>query len=181
MDLERNKRQAEARAVIVMGVSASGKSTVGERLAGEIGARFIEGDELHSPQNRAKMSSGIPLSDDDRWNWLEDIHDRIIADLAAGHSVVVSCSALRRTYRDRLRQDLDGRLRFVFLEGSREILEERIARRAAHFMPAALLASQLATLESPVDEDDVIVVSIKQDIDAIVAAAVRELGYRPNR
>jgi len=164
-----------ARAIIVMGVSASGKSVVGMRLARTIGACFVEGDDLHPPENIAKMVGGSPLSDDDRWPWLDKVHGKIIGCLEAERSVVVSCSALRRSYRDRLRKGLACRLQFVFLDGPRELLEKRIARRSTHFMPASLLASQLATLERPLDENDVIVVSIDQSVDAIVEDAMKGL------
>jgi len=165
----------EARAIIVMGVSASGKSVVGKRLACAIGACFVEGDDLHPPENIAKMISGSPLTDDDRWPWLDKVHGKIGRCLEAEGSVVVSCSALRRSYRDRLREGMTCRLQFVFLDGTRELLEKRIAHRATHFMPASLLASQLATLERPVDEKDVIVVSIDESIDTIVEDAIKEL------
>jgi gluconokinase len=164
------------RAIIVMGVSASGKSVVGKRLACAIDACFVEGDDLHPPENIAKMISGSPLTDDDRWPWLDKVHGKIISCLEAERCVLVSCSALRRSYRDRLRAGLPCRLQFVFLDGPREILEKRIAHRATHFMPASLLASQLATLERPMGENDVIVVSIDQSIDAIVEDAFKGLG-----
>jgi len=152
-----------------MGVSGSGKSTVGAALAAALGLPFVDGDALHPAANVAKMAAGIPLTDDDRWPWLDAVGERLAAS-----PVVIACSALRRVYRDRLRSAAPG-IRFVLLDGSRELLAERMGARADHFMPTALLDSQLATLERPDADERVRVYDVAEAPAAIVAAAVREL------
>ena len=132
--------------VVVMGVSGSGKSTVGAALALRLAVPFCEGDALHPAANVAKMVAGAPLDDADRAPWLERVNAWLRTCASGG---VVSCSALRRRHRDRLREGLEDPLRFVFLDPPRRELEQRLSRRRAHFMPAALLASQLETLEPP--------------------------------
>jgi gluconokinase len=149
-------------AVVVMGVSGSGKTTVGLRLAAALDARFIDGDDLHTDAARAKMKSGHPLTDEDRWPWL----DRIGAALANGQRAVVACSALRRAYRDRLRAATGPQLRFVYLEATPDEMRARVAGRIGHYMPASLVDSQFAALEPPVDEADVITARADADLDA---------------
>ncbi len=134
-----------ARAVVVMGVSASGKSTVAELLATRLGMPWLDADDLHPPANRQKMASGVPLDDEDRRPWLDTVGRRLAEGVSTG-GIVVACSALKRAYRDRLRKACPSVV-FVHLHGSREILAERAAARTEHFMPASLLDSQLATLE----------------------------------
>lgn len=163
-----------------MGVSGSGKSTVGAELARLLGAGFVDGDDLHPAANRAKMAAGTPLTDEDRWPWLERVKATLAgglvggsvgADASAGggalraatgdgatdRGVVVACSALRRVYRDVLRGAGPG-VRFVYLEVDRAEIEERLGRRHGHFFPPALMASQFATLEAPTvaEEPDII-------------------------
>jgi gluconokinase len=140
--------------VIVMGVSGCGKTTFGEALAERLDVPFIEGDRLHPAENVRKMSAGIPLDDGDRWPWLA----QVAAALAAEERSVGSCSALKRVYRDRLRQGVGDSLRFVCLVLPRAELERRMTSRQGHFMPAGLLDSQLAAFETPVAEDDVLMV-----------------------
>jgi gluconokinase len=143
----------EKLAVIVMGVSGSGKSTVARRLAQRLDAPFIEADDLHSPEAIAKMASGTPLTDDDRWPWLDRIGAALTQELEVAEIAVATCSALKRAYRDRLRQAIGHRTLFVYLQVPRDVLAERMAHRSGHFMPADLLESQLATLEPPaIDE-----------------------------
>ena len=167
---------SNARAIIVMGVSGCGKTSVAEGLAASLGAAFIEGDSLHPAVNVDKMSHGIALTDEDRWPWLDTV-GRAMADVLAGNgSVVVSCSALKKAYRDRLRSSAGGKLAFVFLKGSRELLMSRMAAREGHFMPVSLLDSQLATLEDPSGEAGVVTVDIDASIDAIVASALDGLS-----
>ena len=161
-------------AFVVMGVSGSGKSLVGEAVAADLGIAFVEGDALHPRANIEKMSMGIPLTDADRFPWLDRIGREIAAALAAGHGIVVSCSALRRVYRDHLRQAADGHLSFIFLKGSEDVLSPRMVARRGHFMPASLLKSQLATLEDPSGEPDVITVDISGTTDEVTAAAIRQ-------
>lgn len=155
--------------LVVMGVSGSGKSMVAAQIAGRIGATYLDADDLHPAGNIAKMRSGIPLTDEDRWPWL----DRVAADLVEAASkdraVVMACSALRRVYRDRLRSGTRGRARFVFLDASYDVIDARLARRIHHFMPEALLRSQFATLERPAtDEADVLTVSAEQSPEAVL-------------
>jgi gluconokinase len=158
--------------LIVMGVSGSGKSSVGEGIAEALTLPFIEGDVLHPESNVKKMSAGIPLTDDDRWPWL----DKIGAKLAkAEKGVVVSCSALKKTYRDRLRREAGGALAFVFLNGSLEVLREHMGKRTGHFMPLSMLDSQLATLESPTGEPLVFTQDVAHPIEQIVDASVEWL------
>jgi gluconokinase len=141
--------------IIVMGVSGCGKTTAGEALARHFGVPYIEGDALHPAENVAKMASGTPLNDDDRWPWLEKIGQALKSHPGGA---VAACSSLKRIYRDRLRATSGGGLRFVFLKCSKEVLEERMQARKGHFMPPSLLASQLATLEDPSKEAGVVTV-----------------------
>lgn len=155
--------------IVVMGVSGSGKTSVGRLIAAAMDTPFLEGDSLHPPANVAKMASGTPLTDGDRWPWL----DRIGAELAKADSgIVVSCSALKRVYRKRLRDAAGAPLAFVFLDGSEDILREHMGKRSGHFMPVTMLDSQLATLESPVGEALVLRQDVAQPIDAIVETSV---------
>lgn len=162
-------------AIVVMGVSGSGKSTVAEELAEKLGIAFIEGDKLHPKSNVDKMSEGIPLTDEDRWPWL----DLIGAELRKGienNGVVVSCSALKKIYRDRLRKATGGPLAFVYLDGSLELLEvRRMGERKGHFMPLSLLQTQLATLEVPTGEPGVVTVSIDTTPEDIAKNALSGL------
>ena len=132
--------------LVVMGVCGSGKTTVGQLLAQSLGWPFIEGDRLHPPENVARMSAGLALSDDDRWPWLDAIAAAIAAEQKRGSEAVAACSALKYAYRERLRAAA-GPLVFVHLDGDPALLAQRMAARKEHFMPPGLLASQLATLE----------------------------------
>ncbi|MHC1478731.1 gluconokinase [Frateuria aurantia] len=157
---------------VVMGVSGSGKSTIGQALAEALQLPFCEGDSLHPAANIAKMSAGHPLTDEDRWPWLDLIADWIRTQLQSGHGGVVSCSALRRCYRDRLRQA--GQVRFVYLDISREVLQQRLQGRH-HFMPAALLDSQLQTLEPPSADEAPVVVEGDLDLPTTLQLALRQI------
>ena len=158
-----------SRPVVVMGVSGSGKTTVGAALADALGLPFVDGDALHPAANVAKMAAGIPLDDADRAPWL----DAVGAVLAAG-PVVVACSALKRAYRDRLRAAAPG-LELVFLDGSRELLASRMTARPGHFMPASLLDSQLATLERPDPDEHSVTVDIAAPVAEIVASLMKRI------
>ena len=136
-------------AVIVMGVSGSGKSTLAAALAGAIHCPFLEGDEFHSPEAVRKMGAGTPLTDDDRWPWLDRLGRAIATAAASDGAAAASCSVLKRIYRDRLRQSIAVPVHFVLLEPSRDELERRMTARTGHFMPPTLLTSQLNTLERP--------------------------------
>ncbi|QWK78887.1 MULTISPECIES: gluconokinase [Brucella/Ochrobactrum group] len=155
--------------IIVMGVSGSGKSTVGEKLAEALHLPFLEGDSLHPKSNVDKMASGIPLQDEDRWPWLYKIGERMAA---AEQGLIVSCSSLKRSYRDRLRAAVGGKLAFLFLDGSFEVLHEHMGHRTGHFMPVTMLESQLATLESPVGEPLVFRADVVDPIEKIVAESL---------
>lgn len=159
---------------VVMGVSGAGKTRVGRAFAAAIGARFVEGDDLHPPANRAKMAGGTPLSDEDRWPWL----DRVGAALAEGEApAVAACSALRRAYRDRLRAAAPGAV-FLHLEGDPARVAERLASRKGHFMPPGLLRSQFATLEPLEPDERGAAVPVEGEVAEVVArllAAVERL------
>jgi gluconokinase len=159
--------------VVVMGVTGAGKSTVGGLIAERLGVGFRDADDFHPPANIAKMSSGQPLTDADRWPWL----DAIGAHLAAhrGQGCVVTCSALKRAYRDRLRAAAPG-LRFVHLHGDIALVAARQAARQGHFMPPSLVASQFATLEPPAAEEaDVIALDVAAAPAALAEAALAAL------
>lgn len=160
--------------LLVMGVSGSGKTTVAKALAEHLGWRFQEGDALHPPQNVAKMAAGTPLSDADRWPWLTAIAAVIDGWRAAGVSGIVTCSALKRAYRQVLVGDRAD-VRLVYLAGSKALIAGRMAARTGHFMPAALLDSQLATLEPPGAEEHPIVMDIGPEPAVIVAELVRRV------
>ena len=133
---------------VVMGITGSGKSTVGEMLARKLGADFVEGDDYHSRENVERMASGIPLTDDDRADWLRALANRIRVAKDGGTGLVLACSALKRSYRDVLRSAAPE-VQFIFLKGLRTLIAERFAARRGHFMPSSLIESQLATLEEP--------------------------------
>jgi gluconokinase len=157
------------RVIVVMGVSGTGKSTVGRALAETLDLPFVEGDDLHPPANVAKMADGIPLTDADRAPWL----DRVAARL--DQPGVVTCSALKRSYRDRLRAAAPD-LVLVYLHGTPELLATRMAQRDGHFMPTSLLESQLATLEEPAADEDAIPVDVALRPDEIVELVTHRLG-----
>jgi gluconokinase len=151
--------------VLVMGVSGSGKSTIGRALAETMGADFLEADSFHSSANVAKMARGIPLEDSDRWPWLEAIGHALDRAIEKKRRVVLACSALKQAYRDRLLRDAGRRGVTVFLTGDAALIAARMSGRRGHYMPAALLPSQLATLEPP---DDAIVIDIAKSPEAIL-------------
>jgi gluconokinase len=154
---------------IVMGVSGSGKTTIGARLARELDLEFVEGDDLHPPENLKRMAAGTPLTDDDRRGWLLAIAARLREARHAKIGLVVSCSALKRSYRDLLRSNGDKDVRFVYLAGSRALLAERMGSRRGHFMPASLLESQLAILEEPSPDEHAWECDIRETPDTLVA------------
>jgi gluconokinase len=161
-------------ALIVMGVSGSGKTTVGERLAFRLGWPYEDADQFHPASNIAKMSAGHPLTDEDRWPWLKAIAAEIDRNCDAGKQLVVGCSALKRAYRDVL---VHGRaeIRLVYLEGTQAQIADRLGRRKGHFMPPGLLSSQFKTLEPPTPDEHAIKVSIDGTADAIVDDILRQL------
>lgn len=156
-----------------MGVSGSGKSTVGAELAARLGRSFADGDDFHSEANRAKMGAGHPLTDEDRWPWLATIGTYLRDEMIAGRPTVVACSALKRVYRDRIRA-AGASVYFVFLTGNEDLLQERMSSRAGHFMKAGMLASQLEILE-PLDPDEFgVTVNVSGDIPDIVHEALAD-------
>ena len=162
-------------ALIVMGVSGSGKSTIAQSLAKRLDWIFEDGDRFHPASNVAKMRAGGALTDEDRWPWLQAIADEIDRVCRAGGHVVIACSALKRAYRDLL---VHGRadVRMVFLKGTQALIADRLAQRKGHFMPAGLLDSQFKTLEPPKADENPVTVSIDAPVDAIVDDVLGQLG-----
>lgn len=154
---------------VVMGVSGSGKSLIGAAFAQALGVDFVEGDDYHTAANVTRMASGIPLTDDDRAEWLRLLAARIRKAKDSGAGLVVSCSALKRSYRDILR-GAASELRFVFLKGPRALLAERLVGRRGHYMPPSLLESQLAILEEPSPDEKVCVCDVRESPEDIVTA-----------
>lgn len=157
-----------------MGVSGCGKTTVGQRLAERLGCQYAEADTFHPAANVAKMRAGIPLTDEDRWPWLDAIAAWIGSMQAQGKRGVVTCSALKRAYRQRLAMGHRG-VRFVYLQGSYDLVASRMAGRRHEYMPATLLRSQFDALEEPGPEEDPLVVSIEAPVEAIVDTIVARL------
>ncbi len=160
--------------VVAMGVCGSGKTSVGKVIASRMNWPFIEGDDLHPPANKTKMASGVPLTNEDRWPWLDHIADRMREIDKAGGSAVVACSALRQAYRDRLRGS-GADLRFLHLTGDVRLIRQRMEGRSGHFMPAGLLDSQLATLEPAGPDEDLYEVDISGNVGDLAEAAIRSL------
>jgi gluconokinase len=170
---------SEESPIVVMGVSGSGKSTVGQALADALGRTFVDGDGLHSPENRAKMASGVPLTDEDRWPWLDAVSGVLASYDDQGAHPIVACSALRRAYRDRLRTAAPDTV-FVHLHGSPAMLASRLGPRKHEYMPASLLASQLDTLEPLAADERGVVVGIAPPAPDVVAAALEALAGLPD-
>jgi gluconokinase len=160
-----------------MGVSSSGKTTVGELIAAGLGAPFLDGDGFHPKANIEKMSAGIPLTDEDRWPWLEAMGKGLHAAAEQNGIAVGACSALRRTYRDFLTRAAGEPVVFVYLDGSFELIEARIKARRHHFMPGSLLRSQFATLEPPGPDENAFTVPIEEAPERVADAALARLGY----
>jgi len=165
-------------ALVVMGVSGSGKSTIGEKLAQRLGWSYEDGDKFHPLSNVAKMSAGQPLTDQDRWPWLQAIANEIDRVCEARGHAVIACSALKRAYRDIL---VHGRpeVRIIYLQGTQDLIADRLALRKGHFMPPGLLASQFKTLEPPDASENPVTVSIDAPVETIVDDIVRQSGLSP--
>lgn len=151
--------------IVIMGVAGCGKSTVGAALSRQTAIPYRDGDDLHPEANVAKMAAGTPLTDADRWPWL----DLVASELARNAPLMIGCSALKRAYRDRIRAGADGPVLFIHLSGSRAVIEARMAARKNHFMPASLLDSQFAALEPPDPDEPHLTIDIDQPLAAIVA------------
>jgi carbohydrate kinase (thermoresistant glucokinase family) len=164
--------------LVIMGVSGAGKSTIAALLAERLGWTFEEGDSLHPAANVEKMAAGVPLTDDDRWPWLAKIADWIDGRLDTGENGIITCSALKRSYRNVLNRRGSG-VEFVYLALDRADLEERVEHREGHFMPAALLDSQLDTLEPPTATEPAIQVDAEPDSRLVVDRILRDLGLTP--
>jgi carbohydrate kinase (thermoresistant glucokinase family) len=166
-----------ARIIVVMGVSSSGKTTVGKLIAERLHAPFLEGDDYHSEANVEKMSAGIPLTDEDRWPWLEAM-GKALHEAAGPKGVAVgACSALKRSYRDHLTRAAGEPVVFVYLDGSYAEIDARMRARKGHFMPESLLKSQFATLEPPAPEENAIAVPIAGPPEHAVNAALKALSH----
>ncbi|MFO0841658.1 MAG: gluconokinase [Gemmataceae bacterium] len=159
--------------VVLMGVSGSGKTTVGKVLAAKLGWAFVEGDDYHPPSNVEKMRAGTPLTDDDRRPWLAALRERVDQAIAAGEDIVLACSALKHSYQDYLERDDPTRIHYVYLHGTEELIKERLGGRKGHFMNPGLLHSQFETLEPPTDA---IRVEVAGSPDEVADEVRRKLG-----
>ncbi|MEQ1770104.1 MAG: gluconokinase [Devosia sp.] len=169
---------SRARIIVAMGVSSSGKTSVGKAIARRLHAPFLDGDDFHPPANKAKMAAGTPLVDEDRWPWLASLA-LALHEAADGKGVAVgACSALKRSYRDFLTQQAGETILFVYLEGTQELIAQRIASRHHEYMPASLLASQFATLEAPTAEENAIAVPVTLSVEAIADRVVKATAHK---
>ena len=159
--------------IIIFGVSGAGKTTVGELLARELGWHFYEADDFHSPANIAKMRRGVPLTDDDRWPWLENLRELIKQRVAANENAVLACSALKRLYRKHLR--VTAEVKLVFLRGDYALVAEQLRQRRGHFMNPGLLRSQFADLEEPRSEEEVLIIELGRTPHELVREIKTEL------
>lgn len=163
--------------IVVMGVSGSGKTTMASALAQRLSLPFVEGDSLHPAENIRKMSAGIALTDDDRWPWLQKIGETLASsDLEGG--LVVSCSALKRIYRDHLRSAAGVPILFIYMDGSRQLLQSRMAARSEHFMPSSLLESQLNTIEPPNEDESAIRIDCAWPLEKALDQATEFISSR---
>lgn len=160
--------------IVVMGVSGSGKTTIGALVADSVSVPFVDADDLHPIENVRKMASGTPLDDEDRWPWLDIVGRRLREAEQSGEGLVMACSALRRCYRDRIRESAPAVV-FLHLHGSLEVLTSRIEGRSGHFMPPALLASQVETLEALDDDEAGYLLDIGQSVDGMLQEALPAL------
>ena len=166
-----DKQRTKATALVIMGVSGSGKTTVGKALSIHLDWPFYDGDAFHPARNIEKMSKGIPLTDEDRQPWLERLNKLMKEHLDKNTSLIVACSALKKSYREILKKDLET-IQFIFLEGSFDLIMKRMEGREGHFMKAEMLQSQFDTLEKP---DDAFIISIDQSVEKIVKSVLEKL------
>ena len=177
--MQQDTQTPEGTQIIVMGVSGSGKSTIGALIAGALGIPFVDGDALHPQSNIEKMAGGQALTDDDRWPWLAVVGETLAKAGETGTGMVIACSALRRAYRQTI-LDSAPHARFVHLDGTREVLSSRMEGRSGHFMPASLLDSQFATLERLAEDEPGHVIDIDQTVAAIVSETVDAIRVTEN-
>ena len=161
-------------AFVVMGVSGCGKTTVARALAEKTGGLYLDADDFHPSANKEKMAAGIPLTDEDRWGWLDALNAALKSPEVPTRPVFLACSALKQVYRDRLSNEVPG-LRFFYLKGSKECIRKRLEARKSHFMSPALLDSQFAILEEP---RDAIVLDVEKTPAEVVGEALRSAGFR---
>lgn len=159
---------------IIMGVSGCGKSSFGAALSAKLGFPYVDGDDLHSPQAVEKMRAGIPLTDEDRWPWLDKV-GKVLGEQAP---VIVGCSALKRVYRDRIRAAAGHSVLFIHLAGDRDVIAKRMGARQGHYMPTSLLDSQFAALEPP-GQDEAITIDIDQPLDRMIRQALPQIKDFP--
>ncbi|MDQ0730436.1 gluconokinase [Arthrobacter sp. B1I2] len=160
--------------IVVMGVSGAGKSSIGQALATQLGAHFVDGDTLHPEANVKKMASGVPLTDDDRWPWLHLVGTKL--STSSGNGTIVACSALKRSYRDAIRKAAPATT-FILLQADRTALQDRLTQRPGHFMPASLLTSQLDTLEELQNDESGLMIESTGGVDTTVVR-IRKLLER---
>lgn len=162
----------KAQKFVIMGVSGCGKSSVGAALGEKLGVAYVDGDDLHPASNIEKMSKGLPLNDEDRWPWLAKVGEALAAN--SGRAII-GCSALKRVYRDKIRNAVAEPVLFIHLAGSREVIGARMGKREGHFMPGSLLDSQFATLEPPQNDELALTVDIDQPLEGIISAILAAL------
>lgn len=175
MSVNTNQTNGPPKRWVVMGVSGSGKSAIGQRLAARLSVEYVEGDADHPPANIAKMAAGMPLTDEDRYGWLLLLQERIRKAAEQGKSLVLTCSALKRRYRDILRQG-DPYLAFVHLDGDRDLIAQRMQARSGHFMPVTLLDSQFRDLEPLQPDERFVRLDIRMTPEAMIDEVVRHFG-----
>jgi gluconokinase len=161
-----------AQKFVIMGVSGCGKSSVGAALGEKLGVPYVDGDDLHPVGNIEKMSKGLPLNDNDRWPWLTKVGETLAASKGCA---IIGCSALKRIYRDKIREAVAEPVLFIHLAGSREVIGARMGKRAGHFMPGSLLDSQFATLEPPQGDELALTVDIDQSLEGIISTILAAL------
>jgi len=166
-----------ARIVVVMGVSSSGKSVTGAAIARRLHASFLDGDDFHPPVNKEKMRAGIALTDDDRWPWLASLAQGLHEAAQRKGVAVGACSALKRAYRQYLTEQAGEPVLFVFLDGTQELIAERMALRSHEYMPASLLTSQFETLERPAAEENVLTLPITLSVDEVAERTVQAVPH----
>jgi len=171
---DKNTSLTPARLIVIMGVAGSGKSTVGSAVSESLAVPFLDGDDYHSPENIEKMSSGIPLTDEDRWSWLDRLGVALREHADKAGMAVSACSALRRAYRERLIAATGEPILFVLLEGAQEEIARRMSARTDHYMPTALLDSQFEALELPASDENAMVLNISEPVSALTDAVVRQ-------